>query len=291
VVALDPGYALAWSGIADCHSMVSVISDEPTDRALPKALDAARRAVDLGGDLAEAHSSLGTVKVWLEWDWPGAETALRRALELNPSYVQAHRYYACLLSHTGRHAEASSEMDAARELDPLSPIMHALSGHLRWHARDYRGALTHLRNAEAINPNLWIVHTFLGRVHECEGRLQESLSEYQKAFELSSGGTTEPVAFRARVLALTGNRAAAEQAIRTLVELSEHKYVPPYNIAMIYAGLDDAESALRWLEKGFEARDVRLVFLLADPRWDRIRQEPRFQNLCQRLDLPPAAHD
>ena len=286
-VSLDSKYALAWSGMADCYSMLPITCDEPTKAILPKALAAARKAVELNGDLAEAHTSLGTVKVWMDWDWPGAEAAFQRALELNPSYVQAHRYYACLLSHTGRHAEAAAEMDLARVLDPLSPIMHALSGHLRWHARDYKTALAHLRDAESINGSLWIVHAFLGRVHECEGRMEESLTEFQKAFDLSGGGSTEPVAFRARVEALTGNRTAAEQAIRTLIDISANKYVPPCNIAMIYAGLNDTENALCWLEKGFEMRDVRLVFLLADPRWDTIRHEPRFQNLSRRLNLLP----
>jgi TolB-like protein/tetratricopeptide (TPR) repeat protein len=285
VVSMEPDNALAWAGMADCYSMLPIIGDEPGNEILPKALAAAQRSVELGGDLAEAHSSLGTVKVWMEWDWPGAEAEFRRALELNPSYVQAHRYYAHLLSQTGRHAEAAVLMDVARSLDPLSPIMHALSGHLRWHARDYRGAMTHLREAEAISANLWIVHTFLGRVYECTGRWEESLREYQKAFDLSGGGSTEPIAFRARVQALTGDRAAAEQALHTLLALSERKFVPPYNIAIIYAGLGDTENTLHWLEKGFELRDVRLVFLLVDPRWDGIRQEPRFQNLSRRLNL------
>ena len=262
-------------------------SRKSTPFAAPVTADAAaRRSREAGGDLAEAHSSLGTVKVWLDWDWPGAEAAFRRALELNPSYVQAHRYYACLLSHTGRHVEAAAEMDTARALDPLSPIMHALSGHLRWHARDYQRALAHLRDADAINSNLWIVHAFLGRVYESTDRMDEALSEYQKAFDLSGGGNTEPIAFRARVQALIGNEAAAQQGIRTLVKLSESKYVPPYNIAIVYAGLGDTENALRWLEKGFEVRDVRLGFLVADPRGDGIRGEARFQELCRRLSLP-----
>jgi TolB-like protein/Flp pilus assembly protein TadD len=286
VVFWDSDYALAWAGLADCYAMLPVTCDEPAGEILPKALAAARRSREAGGDLAEAHSSLGTVKVWLDWDWPGAEAAFRRALELNPSYVQAHRYYACLLSHTGRHVEAAAEMDMARALDPLSPIMHALSGHLRWHARDYQRALAHLRDADAINSNLWIVHAFLGRVYESTDRMDEALSEYQKAFDLSGGGNTEPIAFRARVQALIGNEAAAQQGIRTLVKLSESKYVPPYNIAIVYAGLGDTENALRWLEKGFEVRDVRLVFLVADPRWDGIRGEARFQELCRRLSLP-----
>jgi hypothetical protein len=124
-------------------------------------------------------------------------------------------------------------------------------------------------------------------VHESEGRMEESMREFQKAFELSGGGNTEPIAFRAHVQALTGDRAAAERVVHTLTELSTSKYVPPCNIAMIYAGLRDSEGALFWLEKGLETRDVRLVFLLADPRWDLLRQEPRFQNLSRRLNLLP----
>lgn len=289
VVSLEPNNPLAWSGMADCYSMLPITCDQPAKEILPKALAAARKAVELNDNLAEAHSSLGTVKVWMDWDWAGAEAAFQRALDLNPSYVQAHRYYACLLSHTGRHAEAAAEMERARAVDPLSPIMHALSGQLRWHARDYKSALAHLRDAEAINANLWIVHTFLGRVLESEGCAEESISEFQKAFDLSGGANTEPIAFRAHVQATTGNRVAAEQAIHTLTELSTSKYVPPCNIAMIYAGLGDKENALLWLEKGFEMRDVRLVFLLVDPRWDGLRQEPRFQNLSRRLNLPAAA--
>lgn len=289
VVSLDPNYAPAWSGIADCYSMLPITCDEPAMELLPKALAAARRAVELDEGLAEAYTSLGTVKVWMDWDWAGAEAAFRRALALNPSYVQTHRYYACLLSHTGRHDEAAAAMERARAVDPLSPIMHALSGHLRWHARDYKSAMKHLRDAETLNAGLWMIHTFLGRVHQSEGRMEESMAEFQRAFDLSGGGNTEPVAFRAHLQAVLGERAAAEQAVSTLVSLSVMKYVPPYNIAIVYAGLGDAENALHWLERGLEMRDVRLVFLLVDPRWDGLRQEPRFQKLSRALNLSPAA--
>ncbi len=286
-IALDPHYALAWSGIADCYSMLPITCDAPAREILPKALAAARRAVELDDGLAETHTSLGTVKVWMDWDWPGAEAALRRALEINPNYVQAHRYYACLLCHTGRHAEAAAEMEKARAADPLSPIMHALSGQLRAFARDYKTAVRHLRDAQTINPDLWIVHAFLGRVHECEGRVEQAKVEYQRAFELSGGGNTEPIAFRARAEALSGDRAAAEEAIRMLTELSARKYVPPYNVATIHAGLGDMENAFCLLEKAYETRDVRLVFLLVDPRWDSVRRDARFLDLSSRLHLLP----
>jgi tetratricopeptide (TPR) repeat protein len=269
--------------------MLPVTCDEPANEILPKALAAARRAVELDDTLAETHTSLGTVKVRMEWDWAGAEAAFQRALKINASYVQAHRYYACLLSHTGRHPEAAAEMTLARALDPLSPIMHALSGHLRWHARDYSAARAHILDATAINANLRIVHTFPGRVNESEGRLQEARCEYQRAFDLCGGGSMEPIAFRARVDALTGDLAAAEQGIRTLAGLSDHKYVSPCHFAIIYAGPGDKERALSYLEKALAQRDIRLVFLLADPRWDVLREEPRFRQLCSDLGFADPA--
>ena len=284
-IAVEPGYALAWSGLADCYSMLPITCDAPPIEIVPKALAAALKAIELDDTLAEAHTSLGTVKVWMDWDWPGAEKALVRALDINPSYVQAHRYYACLLSHTGRHDASAVEMEKARALDPLSPIMHALSGQLRGFARDYISAVRHLRDAQVIRADLWIVHAFLGRIHECEGRLAEAISEYTRAFEVSAGGNTEPIAFRARAYALMGNRQAALDALNMLLDMATKKFVPPYNIATIHAGLGEAEKALWWLEKAWEARDVRLVFLLVDPRWDAFRQDERFRNLAGRMNL------
>jgi adenylate cyclase len=126
------------------------------------ALVAANRTVELDDRLAEAHCAVGSIKLWMEWDWTGAEAAFRRALTHNANYIHAHRYYGHLLSNLGRHAESAEEMRHAREVDPLSPIIHALSGRLMYQARQYDSALEHLKNALAIHPELWVTHTFLG---------------------------------------------------------------------------------------------------------------------------------
>ncbi len=284
-VAKDPGYALAYAGLADCYMMLPITCDAPASEILPKAMAAANRAVELDERLAEAHSAVGSIKLWMEWDWAGAEMSFQRAIELNASYVTAHRYYGHLLSNLGRHAESAEEMKKAREVDPLSPIMHALSGRLMYQARKYDSALEHLRNALAINSELWVVHTFLGGVYERLGNFDQAKAEYQRAFELS-GGNTETIAFRGHILAQMGRRSEAEEAIRVLQELAKQKYVPPYNIAMVYAGLDDAGAALDWLERAYDTRDVRLTFLAVEPKWDAIRSHPRFQALLKRLALP-----
>jgi TolB-like protein/Flp pilus assembly protein TadD len=202
-IAKDPGYALAYAGLADCYMMLPITCGAPALDILPKALAAANRAAELDGQLAEAHSAVGSIKLWMEWDWPGAEVAFQRALALNSNYVTAHRYYGHLLSNLGRQAESQEEMKRARELDPLSPIMHALSGRLMYQARQYDSALELLKNALAINPDLWVTHTFLGGVYERLLMFDQARAEYQKAFDLS-GGNTETIAFRGHILAQTG---------------------------------------------------------------------------------------
>jgi Flp pilus assembly protein TadD len=190
-----------------------------------------------------------------------------------------------LLSNLGRHAESAEEMRRAREADPLSPIIHALSGRLMYQARQYDSALEHLKNAQAINSELWVVRTFLGGVYERLQMFDQARAEYQKAFELS-GGNTETIAFRGHILAQLGQRFDAEEAIRILTELSRQKYVPPYNIAIVHAGLGEVDAALGWLEKAYETRDVRLTFLAVEPKWDAMRNDPRFRALLRRLALP-----
>ncbi len=160
-VARDPGYALAYAGLADCYTMLPIACDAPVLEILPKARAAANKALELDEQLPEAHSALGSIKLWMEWDWAGAEAAFQRALQLNSNYVHAHGYYGHLLSNVGRHAESAEQMREAREVDPLSPMMHALSGRLMYQARCYDAALDHLKNALAINSELWVVHTFL----------------------------------------------------------------------------------------------------------------------------------
>jgi TolB-like protein/Flp pilus assembly protein TadD len=287
-VAKDPGYALAYAGLADCYTMLPITCDAPTLEILPKALAAANRAVELDDQLAEAHSAMGSIKLWMEWDWTGAETAFRRALALNSNYVTAHRYYGHLLSNLGRHAESAEEMKRAREVDPLSPIIHAVSGRLMYQAGQFESALALLKNALAIDSDLWVVHAFLGGVYERLHMFDQATAEYQKAFELSAGNT-ETIAFRGHIRAQLGQRAEAEESIRILTEISRQKYVPPYNVAIVYAGLGEVQAALDWLEMAYETRDVRLTFLAVEPKWDTMRSDPGFQGLLRRLKLPPNA--
>ena len=184
-VARDPSYAAAYAGIGECYAVLPITSDAFTPDIHPKALEAANKAVELDESLAEAHAAIGAIKTWMEWDWKGAETSLERAIALNPSFLNAHRWYALVLSATGRHQQSASEMTIARRLDPLSALMHGLSGGLMYNAGEDQRAIEHLRDALAINSNLWVLHLWIGKPYERQGHFVMALQNYQMAFELS----------------------------------------------------------------------------------------------------------
>ncbi|MCC6341810.1 MAG: winged helix-turn-helix domain-containing protein [Bryobacterales bacterium] len=284
-VTIDPDYALAWAGLAECHAFLPVNAEAPALEILPVASKAARRAVELAPEMPEAHSSLGAVQLWMEWDWPGAEASLRRAIELNASNADARRWRAILLNNLGKFEESAREIARARELDPVSPLTHGLSGALANHARRDSLAAGHLRRALTLNPNLWVLHLWNGRVLACQGRFEDALQELREAVE-GSRGSCEAVALQSWIQARAGNPAAAREVLRELGRMGETKYVPPTSFAMIHAALGENDRALDWLDKAYASRDARLTWLAVEPRWDTIREEPRFQDLLDKLRLP-----
>jgi tetratricopeptide (TPR) repeat protein len=284
-VAGDPKYALAHAALGECYAVLPIACDAPSLDIRDRARAACDNALQIDDSLAEAHAALGAVRAWMEWDWNGAERSLRRAIELNPSYVHAHRWYAIVLSATSRAAESALEMKKARQVDPLSALMHGLSGALRYNERNDEEALLHLRNALAINDKLWVLHLWIAKPFERMGNIEQAIQEYQAAFELS-GGSTEPLSRRASLEAARGNSAEAHLAIQILRESSAQRFIPPYNIALIYAALGEKDHALDWLEKAYEVCDARLMWVGVESKWDCIRSHPRFQDLLRRLSLP-----
>jgi len=284
-IAADPTYAPAYAALANCYHGMTLAFDEPALTVLPKALAAATRAVELDDRSADAHTSLGIVKTWLEWDWPGAESSFRRALELNSNSVDAHMHYAHLLSNNGRHREAWTEIEIARQLDPFAPGVAVYSGILMYHARAYDLAAERFQTALLLNSVAWLVNLFLGKVWERKGMIDEALAALQAAFGQLTGNT-EIISIKGYIHGRHGCREEAEQAIRLLTELGREKYVPPYNVALIYAGLGNVAQALKLLENAYETRDVRMVFLAVEPKWDCLRGCPEFQELLRTLGLP-----
>ncbi len=282
----DPNHGPSYAGLANCYCALTLALDEPALNVLPKALEAVNRALELDEGSADAHNAAGFVRMWLQWDWAGAESAFRRAIELNANHVMAHLNNGHLLSNIGRHAEALVEMRIARQLDPLSPVVHIFSAIVMYHARAYDPAIERLRDALALNPDLWLARLFLGKVWERKGMINEAMGEFQKSFDFL-GGNTELISLKGYVHARQGSRAEAEEAVRVLTELSAQRYVPPYNIALVHAGLGEVERTLDWLERAFATRDVRMSFLAVESKWDFLRGHAPFNALLRRLALPP----
>lgn len=284
-VSKDPSFALAWSGLADTYAVLPVTSDGDPAEFWSRARHAADEAMRLQGDLAESCASSGAVSFWLDWDWSRAERELRGAVLLNPSCVSGYRYLAHVLSNLGRHGEALAVMANACRVDPLSPALHAISGQLFFQARRFEEAEDRARHSLALNTDFWLAHLILGKVCEQTHRAAAALTEFDTAFRLSEGNT-EALSLKGYTMAQMGRRTEAGQVMRTLLETARTRFVPPYNVALLWAGLGDSDTAYEWLEKARLIRDVHMVFLTVEPKWDTFRRQPSFQSLMQRCGLP-----
>jgi serine/threonine protein kinase/Tfp pilus assembly protein PilF len=285
-IEIDPSYALAYVGLADSYRAFSLSTGElPSTEFLPKAKAAALKAIEIDDTLAEAHASLGNIIFWYDWDWNKAEKECRRALELNPNSSDAHLVYANLLSFTGRHAEAVAEAKRARELDPLNLRTNALEGQYLLHAGQTNEAIARLQKTFELDPNFWFAHLFAASAYIEKGMFAEAVAEARKARELS-GVSSHPAAYLGYALAKSGKRAQAQAVLEELLKLSTERYVPPYHIALIYNALDDRDKTFASLQRGYEQRDPKMVFLKVEPKWNNLRNDPRFQDLLRRVGLP-----
>ncbi len=282
-VEKDPGYALAYAGLADAYTVLSFNSDTPPGESYPRAKAAASKALEIDDTLAEAHASLGFTLRNYDWDWPGAEREFQRAIQLSPNYAWARQGYAGYLSLLGRHTEALTEAKRAQAQDPLSLIITSLLGRYYYHARQYDQAIEQCRKALEIDPNFWVAHLFLGKAYERKALYEEAIAEFQKAGSVTIEASTD-IGY---VYAVSGHRHEALKVLDKLTQLSKRRYVPSYHIARIYAGLGEKDEAFAWLEKAYAQRDGWLNWLRVDPTLDSLRSDPRFTSLLRRVGLPP----
>ena len=278
---LDPEYALAWSGLADSYAASTINGDAPPLKVWPRAREAAAHAVRAEPNLAEAQTSLGLVSFFLDWNWAAAEMAFRKAVALDPSYCLAHRTLGIALSHMRRHEEAQSAARRARELEPLYAAHQALSAQVAFNARDYPEAVQFAHQATVLDPGFLIGYLQLGQAHEQLGNSDLALDALQNAGQLS-GSNSKVVALQGYLLAKVGRTDEAREVLNTLEATSRERYVPPYAMALVHAGLGQGDLALECLERSYEARDVHLIFLPVDPKWDAFRSDVRFLALLGR---------
>ena len=287
--ALDPDYALAWSGLADAYTASPINGDAPPLQVWPRARDAVAQAIRAEPTLAEAQASLGLFKFWLDWDWPAAEAACRRAMALDPSYPHGPGRLGVALSHMGRHGEAQAAMRRTRELDPLYAMNHAISAQVAFSARDPAAAVEFARQAIVVNPEFWIGYYQLGQAYDQVGKTDLALEALTKAARFSSHSNSKLISLSGYLSAKTGKADAAREVLTTLEAVSRERYVPPYAMALVHAGLGEREAVFEWLEKAYAAHDVHLAFLPVDPKWDPYRADSRFGALVARCGFTHTA--
>ncbi|PYU39459.1 MAG: hypothetical protein DMG54_26985 [Acidobacteria bacterium] len=282
----DPNYALAYAGLADCYSIIgsAIVGTVPASGVAPQARAAALKSLELDDTLAEAHTSLATVRFNYDWDWNAAASGFRRAVELNPSYATAYQRNSLYLMSMGRTSESIAEMNRAHDLDPLSISMNFSLGWRLYMAREYDQAIEQLRNTIDMDPAFVLPHLVLGQAYEQKKAYDQAIAELRRATELSLG--SPPVlAALARTLAVSGRITEARNLLEQL-QLSKRQYVSPFYVAIVYAGLGENERSLDWLEKAYADHSNAIVFLKVDPQLDTLRSYPRFHELQRKLRLP-----
>lgn len=283
----DPHYALAYAGLSDCYAIISatIFGTMPSSVAGPKAKTAAQRALEIDPSLAEAETSLATVKFNYDWDWQGAAAGFERAIQLNPNYATAYQRYSLYLMAMGRTQESFDQINRARELDPLSISINFSLGWRLYMARQYDRALEQLRNTLEMDPSYELPHLVAGQAYEQRGQFEAAIAELRKAVDLSHG-TPMMISALAHAYARSGNNMEAEKLLAQLTADSRKEYVSPYYIAIVYAGLGNNEAAITWLEKSLADRSNGLVFLQVEPQLDGLRANPRFLALQKKLGFP-----
>ena len=284
---IEPNYAAAYSGLASYHAVLPFHSQLSPAQVFPQARAAAQRAVELDERLAEAHASLAYIRAYYEWDWAAAEREFRRALELRPSYADAHFSYSRFLAASGRMEESMAEIRRARELDPMSAGLKANVALLSYFGGRYDQALAELLEMRKLDPDLPLVHWGIGLVYEQKGMHQEAIASIQKASSLSPTSLNFKSSL-GHAYAVAGRTDEARAMLNEVTERSRRSYVPSYFSALVYGGLEEKDRAFEWLERAYQERSTVLAYLQLDPRLANLRGDPRFSDLLRRVGHPPA---
>jgi TolB-like protein/tetratricopeptide (TPR) repeat protein len=276
----DPGFAAAYDGISDAHTMLACRGMTPAVESFHKAKAAARQAVRIQPELGEGYASLAHVRLH-DWDWVGLESDFRRAVELDPGYAIAHYWYAEYLMAMGRTGEAVDRVQHGWELDPLNSVINSSVGMIRYLAHDYDGALAALRRGLEVDPSHYVSHLRVGLVCLQKNLANEAIDAMRQAV-MHSGGSTEALAGLAQAYAVAGDKLAMERIVKELGE-SGHRYVSPYNVARVYGAIEDKRRALEWLERAYQEHNPDLIELTREPSFGSLRSDAKFRELVERI--------
>jgi TolB-like protein/Tfp pilus assembly protein PilF len=292
VVARDPTYASAWTGLADAYVVIAFYDYIAPDVAYPRADAAARRAIQLDPGCGAPHATLAHVDTYYRWDWANAERGFLHAIELDPTYSTAHQWYANLLTSRGRFDEAERELRRAAELDPLSMIAHTSMGWMLMFADQGERAIQHLRRALELDSRFCLAHYWMGLAHLRNGQAREAIPFLE--YVLSPGGGAQTCSMTwatlARARAAAGDVAESRGILANLLQREgAGHYVSSFQLAKLYQALDDIPAALTRLERAYTEHAHSLAFLRVDPQFRPLMREPRFLRLIELVEGRAAA--
>jgi TolB-like protein/Tfp pilus assembly protein PilF len=278
----DPGYALAYAGLADSYGILYLYGAASPADSFPQAKAAAQKALELDDTLAEAHTSLAFVLENYDFDLEQSLKEFERAIQLNPNYATAHHWIASgVLSALGQFDRAIAEGKRAVELDPLSLIINTDLGQDFFYARRYDEAIAHLRKTIEMDPRFYFAHWALGTALQLKGQLSEAIAEYSKAVELNDDPFV--LAFLGQAYARAGQQDEAQKILVRLSEEAKSRYVHAYSFALMYLALDHKERAIDEMERAYRERDPNVADIKVDPMLDDLRGNPRFEALVNQI--------
>lgn len=284
-IAIDPNYGAAYAGLADCYNMLVVYGRLEPKEGFPKAKEAATKALEIDESSAEAHSSMGFIKFRWDWDRAATEQEFQTAIRLKPAYAPAHQWYSSYLVAVERFDEAIAEAKRTEELEPLSFVASSHLGWIYYLSGKNDKAIEQCRKILELDPSSFPARRYLGLAYEAKGMYAEAIAEFQTGVKLS--GSPLMLALLGHAYAASGKTAEAKQVLEDLHQLQGQRYVSPYTVAAIYAGLGDQDQAFKWLETAVEVRDIWLMNLKVDPVFANLRSHRHFTDILARIRLRP----
>ena len=284
-IAIDPNYGEAYAGLADCYNMLVVYGRLQPKEGFPKAKEAATRALEIDENSAEAHSSMAFIKFRWDWDRSATEREFQTAIRLKPAYAPAHQWYSSYLVAVERFDEAIAEAKRTEELEPLSFVASSHLGWIYYLSGDNDKAIEQCRKILELDPSSFPARRYLGLAYEGKGLYAEAIAEFQTGVRLS--GSPLMLGLLGHAYAVSGKTAEAKQVLADLQQLQGQRYVSPYTVAAIHAGLGDQDQAFKWLETAVEERDIWLMNLKVDPVFAKLRSQRKFTDILARIRLRP----
>ncbi len=285
-ISESQNYAPAYAGLADSYYLQAWYRYHSPGDAFPKARTAAEQALAIDDALAEAHTSLGAVRFYYDWDWHGTEACFKRALELKPEHATALHWYAEYLAAVNRLEDALAAVTRAHELDPLSLTINAGLGWIHFFRREYDEAIQRFRKTLELDPDYVFMNWFLGQAYLMAGLLEDAVAAFQRGVDRSARHPGM-VAYLAHAYARTGQQADALELLAELEERARRSYVPADYLSVVRLGLGRTDEALEGLEEAFEERALHLPYLGVDPLFDSLRSEAKFTELLHKIGLAP----